>query len=95
VEDWFRRNALEWSLERRGQDERYFYVLVEDASRHDDDEVQPILGCVAWESGEEDDEWFIKAIAIDRRCQDNKLGEGLLMTVLSELSLRSPGGIAY
>ena len=96
MEDFFRRNALAWSLETR-QGPRFFYVLVEDLGIDvaDGEPLEQLIGCIAVEQGELEDEWFIMALAIEERFQGRKHGGDLLTTILSHLRTVSPGGGAY
>lgn len=89
VERWVQHKAIKWARQQPGN---ALWVAVELAP---DDETELIVGCVAYEPGEFDEEWFVRALAIGRRRQGEGLGTSLLMTVLRHLSTVTPGGLAY
>jgi RimJ/RimL family protein N-acetyltransferase len=72
-------------------------VMVDEGSASDvRPEDETIVGCVAYEPGQEcDGDWFIKAVAIQRLLQRQGYGTTLLRSVLTRLTSLSPGGTVY
>ena len=89
VERWFRRQALAWSFD---DPRNHLLVLVRPT---DDEEVEEVIGAIAYEPGADPNEWFVRALAIRRSDQGKQLGRNLMMTCLKDLAEQHPGWVAY
>ena len=76
------------------QDQHLLVMVLEDDAETPADET--LIGCVAYERGEEQDgDWFIKALAVQRAFQRRGNGSILMNTCLGHLAEITPGGTVY
>ena len=71
-------------------------MVEEDASVDLLAEDETIVGCIAYEPGNDcEGDWFVKAVATQRRVQQQGHATTLLRSVLERLAVVSPGGTVY